>query len=745
MKSIDWSIIVVAYNIENFIEQALLSCVFLGREDYEVIVVENKSTDDTLKFIKRVAADHPGLFKIVENDKNYGLGIGRNIGIDHSQGKYLLFLDGDDWYSPDLLNHLSPVVNNTRCDVLIFNHARVYENGSVVPNKLSRILYEGARDTDSARRKIMDNFGTAWNKAYKASFISEKNFRFGQGFYEDIDWNFETVLWAEKLYAIPVVLIFYRQRNGSITRSTDIRHFDILEQYRRLIELLRQHPVYIIPFGSKMFIYARNQCMTVVNAKDRLPRGTHSRFLKETAKMLKEFRGVIGRNRIVPREWAIASGNIHTYKVGMSMINATNNMKSSVKKRVLAPIRSRWGKLRQAWGRRKRNHIRNWSNERAYRKFFQRLPIEDRLVLLESFWGQKIDCNPYALALALERNGYTCVWSLWENGTKPPHYVANVVRKNSKEYYRVLAQAKYLISNANLPDIWIKRSGQVHIQTFHGTPLKFMGLDIIKTNPKEMNWNNYAERCRRWDFAISSNEYSTRIWRMNAPYNYKILETGYPRNDILFSKDGELIKRIRGDIGIPDDKKVVLYAPTFRESDKNKKRSVANTEVFDAGAIQEAFGDEYVLLVRGHYFLKSDSETRKGSIIDVSSYVLTNEVCLVSDVLITDYSSIMFDFACMGRPIILYVQDFEDYAKSRGMYFDIRESPPGMIVTTFDELCVGIRSCEFLSIDNKRRLKLFRNRFCAFDDGRATDRVLKGVFGVEQDGFCDGHARRLFE
>jgi CDP-glycerol glycerophosphotransferase (TagB/SpsB family) len=715
-----FSIIVVAYNIENFIEQALLSCVFKGRDDYEVIVVENKSTDNSLKYARRVANAHPGIFRIIENAQNSGLGAGRNIGLAAAQGDYILFLDGDDWYAPTILDRLTLLIETYSSDVFVFNHARAFDDGRVVRNKLSKILHEGPRDTPIARADIMRNFGVAWNKAYKRSFIERNSLKFGDRFYEDIDWNFEVLLLAETFFAIPEVLVYYRQRTGSITRSTDIRHFDILAQYYLVIDLLKRDPDFVPNYGLKIYRYAFDQCLSVLKS-ERLPHGSHAEYLRQFADLADSFRATIGRHHLNHTERLVSRRDIRWFRRGLTLFAYYDRTAKH-----LNLWKERAAKLKKLiekkWRQREKARERKF-----YKELRDRVPLDEKLVLLESYWGQKIDCNPYALALELEKKGYDCLWAVHEDAKVPPGYSPRTVVKYSKEYLRALATAKYLISNANFPDDWEKREGQVHVHTFHGTPLKLMGLDIIKTNPKEMDWKKYAKRSMRWDYALSSNEYSTRVWRQNAPYHYRILETGYPRNDILFRSDPDLLLSIRSQIGIPDGKKVALYAPTFRDIEKSQTKILDESTTFDATAVQQALGDDWVLLVRGHYFVNGETSGSNPSVIDASKHVVTNEVCLVSDLLITDYSSIMFDYACLSRPIVLYLYDFDDYASSRGMYFDIREDAPGYVAFTFEALLDGLRSQVF-SAENQGRLAAFSRRFCSFDDGGATARVVAEVF-----------------
>src|SRR5690625_5216360 len=168
-----------------------------------------------------------------------------------------------------------------------------------------------------------------------------------------------------------------------------------------------------------------------------------------------------------------------------------------------------------------------------------------------------------------------------------------------------------------------------------------------------MNWSNFAKRCRRWDYVISSNPYSSMIWRRAMPYGYKVLESGYPRNDLFFNYSESTTKGLRNKLNIPIDKKVILYAPTFRDDNIKNKQTY---EFFKA--LVNAIDSNSILLLRSHYLTDQDQLSLRSeeaaNIIDVSSYPYTNDLCLISDLLITDYSSIMFDYACLKRPIVLF-------------------------------------------------------------------------------------------
>ncbi len=286
------SIIVVAHNVELYIEKALNSCIAALDEEYEVIVVDNNSDDATLSLIRSVAAAHPNIFNVVENDTNVGLGFGRNIGMQHARGEYILFLDGDDWYSPTAITKCIDYLSKYSFDVLVFDHVRAYPSGRIVWNPASKILWEGYRNTPFERAEIIRNFGVAWNKLYRRAFIDEKELIFRNVYYEDIDWNFSCLFRANSYYVIPDTLVNYRQRPGSITKSASMRHFDIIGQYERVLVELSSHRQRQ-EFGPPAYRYARNQILFVLQSPERLPEEARAEFLVRAADFLARFRSCV--------------------------------------------------------------------------------------------------------------------------------------------------------------------------------------------------------------------------------------------------------------------------------------------------------------------------------------------------------------------------------------------------------------------------------------------------------------------
>jgi len=713
MKPIKFSIVVIGYNVENFIEQAIASCAFPNRDDYEVIYVDNGSTDTTALLAQDTATDLDMPYRGLQLDKNYGPGHARNEGVNAAAGEFIIFLDGDDFLSPHALDRLNELTLQNPAQVYLYNYARFHENGSRINNMNTKLLTEGYRREPAEIEKILRNFGVAWNKMYRKDFLFQNAIVFGEGLYEDIEWNFKVLILASPLYVTPDVLVYYRHRARSVLRSKDMHHFDALSQGHKMYDFYAKDPKLTKLYGAKTYSYVRDVVVRIL-AENRLPPAARGRFVREASALLRSFRKLIGKKKKTWTERLIDTQSYAAYAGGMKALRFYDK----AEKAIIEATTPYYKKYKQPY------------IEFLYRNRMVKQPIQNNLVFMDAFWGQKIDCNPLAIAMELEKHGFEIIWDLKKDGKRPPIYPGKVVRRHSREFFEAMACAKYMVSNVNFPDEWIKRPEQVHLQTFHGTPLKLMGLDLRETNPQEMNWNGYARRSKRWDFGISSNRYSTRIWRRNAPYNWKALETGYPRNDIFFNHTDEDVARIRRAVGIPDGKKVALYAPTYRAPDKGKVKNVADTQAFDAERVQSALGDEYVLITRGHYFLKSGAAENSDKVIDVSSYVNSNEICLVADLLISDYSSIMFDYACLRRPIILYAYDYDDYATERGMYFDIKSEPPGLMAFSFDELIDGIQSRSYSSLENTAKLEKFADRFCSLENGTSTKKVVDAVFDL---------------
>lgn len=357
--------------------------------------------------------------------------------------------------------------------------------------------------------------------------------------------------------------------------------------------------------------------------------------------------------------------------------------------------------------------------------FFRRLPINNKRIIFESMWGTKYSCNPRYLYEYIDENypEYECIWSL-----KDEHIPINGngirVRRDSLKYFYYLATSKFFVNNVNFADHYVKREGQVEIQTMHGTPLKTLGIDVpgdFKTKKQE---EDFIKKCGRWDYLTVQSDYVSDVSSRCFGFNKKFLDYGYPRTDMLYAKNNENdINELKSKIGLPLDKKIILYAPTWREKNKFEL-------MLDLKSLKKSLSDEYVLILRLHHLSFKDwtAPVNDDFVYDLSRYDSIEELYLVSDILVTDYSSVMFDYANLDRPIILFTYDLKEYReKLRGFYIDIIENRPGPLVYSSRELEQAIVNIDEIEKENKAIRQRFRQKFNQYESGDSSEKIFNEV------------------
>ncbi|WP_157156663.1 CDP-glycerol glycerophosphotransferase family protein [Diaminobutyricimonas sp. LJ205] len=348
-------------------------------------------------------------------------------------------------------------------------------------------------------------------------------------------------------------------------------------------------------------------------------------------------------------------------------------------------------------------------------------------IFFESFYGQNVSCNPRALdrAFARLRPDLPRYWSVADASIEVPEGAIQLI-EGSAEWWRVRAAARLLIVNDWLRNRYRKRAYQTVLQTWHGTPLKRIALSRRGLRVRPM-LATLRERSR-WSVMLSQNEHSTRIFRRAYAFFGPIWQEGYPRDDVLLTGNPA---SVRSRLGIDPGKTVLLYAPTWRDDRPDE------VDHLDAARFAAELGDDYVVLVRGHArTLQPGADVRGNNVIDVTSYPDVSELFVVADVLITDYSSVMFDYTVTGKPVLFFTPDLEHYRDElRGFYFDLAPVAPGPIARTTDELLDLVRGRDAVAAHYAEKYRVWQQRFNPDDDGRAADRVVaklidRGVFGA---------------
>jgi CDP-glycerol glycerophosphotransferase len=366
-------------------------------------------------------------------------------------------------------------------------------------------------------------------------------------------------------------------------------------------------------------------------------------------------------------------------------------------------------------------HQRRLRGEYAARR---RAPLRDAVVYL-SYGGRQASDGPLALQRELVRRDapFEHLWTVLDAQCEPPPG-ATALREGGRQYHEALATARYVVTNDLLPDWFERREDQVCVQTWHGTPVKRLGPDVEGTRRLRRLRRDLDHQVANWQYVVSPNRFSTPILREAYGIEGELLEIGYPRVDMLLGPGREeRAAAVRARLGLPEGARAVLYAPTFRDHLVDRGKRLRLDLKLDFEELRRAVGEDTVVLFRKHHAIADAVPvTADGFVRDVSRFPDANELLLAADVLVTDYSSVMVDFANTGRPILLYAYDLEDYA--RGFYVDYEATVPGPVLRTTGEVADALRDLDAVAAAHAGRYDAFRRRLCALDDGNASARVV---------------------
>jgi CDP-glycerol glycerophosphotransferase len=347
-------------------------------------------------------------------------------------------------------------------------------------------------------------------------------------------------------------------------------------------------------------------------------------------------------------------------------------------------------------------------------------------IVFQSFEGRYSDSPRSLYEALLERGGgHELVWL-----ADPAHADgfpadAATVAYGTAEARRLLERCDLLVANTHTDVEWDKPAGAVYLQTWHGTPLKRIHHDVLWA--PEGRLERLDRDVARWDVLVSPNRPSTELLRGAFRFGGRVEETGYPRNDVLSAPDRDERRRaVRERLGLPEGRTAVLYAPTWRDDAVFAEGGKDFSLALDLDAFADRLGDEQTLLLRLHYTLTGRLAAREHpSVVDVSWHPDIAELYLAADVLVTDYSSAMFDFGVTGKPQILFTYDLDDYrGRLRGFYFELEPIAPGPLVEDTGALLDALAELPRVAEAHAERYAGFRERFCHLEDGSATERVL---------------------
>ncbi|ETT87165.1 CDP-glycerol:glycerophosphate glycerophosphotransferase [Viridibacillus sp. FSL R5-0477] len=702
------TIIVTVYNTAEFLEECLTSITNQVYKNIEIIIVNDGSTDNSSEIIEQYTTADSRCHSI-NLTENKGVGFARNLGIEQASGDFVYFVDSDDFINEHALDKLVQGLGNK---TYIMGRTKKLTN-----KEDSNIDIDEHEVTIRKRNKVfkvLQNLSVL-NSLFSMEIIRKYNLRFSEetDCYTEIAFLLPLYKNRSVIYQVKESVYFRRLRNDPITNPSLMQQDrekilkDFLTVYNQLKAELKGNNKEQKLLDKLLIHFYRSKFILIMRDATQIDRNFEQLATAMEKVSPAQYKN---QNLLVRGELkALRNHKLKSYKRAVSIHHFGRESKQN--------FTSKTKLTRQ-----------------IYKDILQKRPLNEKKIVFESFLGKNYADSPKYIYEYMVKHypEYEFVWSFNETNHDIPGN-AKQVKRLSLAYYYHMATAKYWVSNMRQPLHLQKREGNVFLQTWHGTPLKKLVFDmdeVYSANPKYKQ--QFYEQSRLWDYLIAANSYSSDIFKSAFKFDKVMLEDGYPRNDTLYiNNNSDYITKMKTKLNIPLDKKVILYAPTWRDDEFYEPGKYKFNLKFDLQKMQEKFGEEYVILLRMHYFIADDLNINgyEGFVYNMSKYDDIAELYLISDILITDYSSVFFDYSNLRRPILFYTYDLEKYRDQlRGFYIDIENEVPGPLVKTTDEIIDAVLNIDKVTIEYKEKYDVFYDKICSWESGKATEKIVKKVF-----------------
>ena len=724
------SIIIPYKNYINYLRECLQSLLAQSFKGYEIIIVYH---EDSKHDIEMIQSEY--YFEQISfiNCGESNVSIARNKGLSKAKREYVCFLDSDDYLLPDTLEVWMNYINNSTMEVdMLFstiNQSTLKYDSFLIDFYKYKTNFRISKNMDIVITDKLNPSGakfdskTVLGKLFRREFIISK----GLFFNEKLNYYSELPFILTALEMNPRVI-------GTKETVYIKRYHDDEFIMPSLTQELGNRKAIML---SKAYLFVNKKLSPYSQVKKSLDQFMCECFWNETVSDLAQEKSIEVQRNILESlsNVSVCIGNEIFNNLPSKQMKFLKQLRKKKYNAAIKYVKFVMQIVDLKAGLRSKMAFKKY----LYNNWLIRVKLKKKTIVFESFLGRQYSCNPKAIYeyMKIHHPEYKLYWSI------NPEYRSNfeqleVLERFSLKWLWKMARSEYWVFNSRLP-LWIsKPEGTTYLQTWHGTPLKKLVFDVEEvympgTTTEKYKHNFYIES-RNWNYLISPNEYSSNIFQRAFRFDKGMLEYGYPRNDVLYNENNELnIENIKRDLGIPLGKKVILYAPTFRDNQFYKVGNYKFDLPIDLKKLKKQYGNECIILLRMHYLIaeKFDLKDYREFVYDFSNKADINDLYLVSDLLITDYSSVFFDFANLKRPIVFYTYDLVEYRETlRGFYFDLENHAPGPLVENEEDL-MGVLE-EFFKLgefkDYREGYSAFYDKYCYLDDGNATRRVVENVF-----------------
>lgn len=731
------SVIIPFSHYPHYLKECLESLKTSAFQDFETLLVVDKEHDCIDDVIKEYS-----FVRVIESQV-HGCAACRNVGMQYAMGEYIYFLDADDYVLENTLGLLAVhahgedivygAISNTWNNKA--NYLEKIANQEIDPEDLEEKQRLHEEKVDAYRLKNPDESEhrlqsvyyllrvkkgirsiTALGILFKTTFIRQNGFTFDENYryYSDMTFLCPVLDRLTSQVRVEDAIYVKRKHNDPINypalsqEESDDRFEERCKAVETTRSLIDENGIvrYYLDFKLIHF-FTRSMSKRLRRSQDERWRNEYfTMIIPYIEKCRPDVLDELSRNNA---------------KMVRALLN--HDLKG-VQKQV------RWVLGKKKFKTMLKN--KNTAYKLAYFHRYLKQPVKENVILFETFMAKNYSDSPKYIYEYIAQNHpeYECVWAI-NDGAKIP-YGAKTVKRFSFQYAYYLAVSKYLVFNVRPPLWYRKREEQVFLETWHGTPLKRLVFDQEEVTSASPKYKQQFYRQRKdWDFLVSANPFSTKTFRSCFLYEGEMLEYGYPRNDILYwpNKD-EIAQQLKEKLGIPKDKKTILYAPTWRDDQHYGSGQYKFELALDLKLMKERLQDDYVVLLRTHHYISDhiDVSGLGDFVINLSSYDDISEIYLISDICITDYSSVFFDYANLKRPILFYTYDFDKYKNQlRGFYIDMNTEVPGPLLYTSEQVVQAIEDIDEITKEYKERYDQFYDRFCCYDDGHASEHVAEAM------------------